>query len=289
MKVVPDDSTRLIALKRGEVDFAYSVRGELAAEVKRSKDLKRELAPDGATCWMCSPEQWDPKSPWSNPKVRRAASLAIDYKAINEALNLGYSRITSNIVPRHLPFHTKTPTPVLDSKQAMALLAEAGPFGGFDAGFYWVDSSWTNLGEAAINYLAAVDIRLKMRPLERVAFNKGFEEKRCKKGVIQAGSAAFGNAATRIALWALADGLYAYGAYPEIDALFAGQSRELDVEKRGAIPRDIQVFMQAKDMFVPLSQLGFPCASGPCVADSTCGRIPGFVSIGPFEDIALNG
>lgn len=171
----------------------------------------------------------------------------------------------------------------------MALLAEAGPFGGFDAGFYWVDSSWANLGEAAINYPAAVGIRLKMRPLERVAFNKGFEEKRYKKGVIQAGSAAFGNAATRIPLWVLADGPDAYGAYPEIDALFAGQSRELDVEKRGAIPRDIQLFMQAKDMFVPLSQLGFPCASGPRVADSTCGRIPGFVSIGPFDDIALHG
>ena len=32
MKVIPDESTRLAALKRGEVDIAYSIRGELAEE-----------------------------------------------------------------------------------------------------------------------------------------------------------------------------------------------------------------------------------------------------------------
>lgn len=289
MKVVPDESTRVIALKRGELDFVYSVRGELAAEVKRSAGLKLELAQDGATYWLYFPEQWDPKSPWSNPKVRRAAALALDYKTINEALNLGYSRITSSIIPQHLAFHWKSPPPVYDPKQAMALLAEAGYPGGFDAGFFWVDSSWANLGEAAVNNLAAVGIKLQMRPIERVAFNKGFEEKRYRKGVIQTGSAALGNAATRIALWALSDSPYAYGGYPEIDALYQQQQNEIDVEKRTALLHDIQKFLHAKDMFVPLWQLGFLCASGPRVADSSFGKVPGFVYIAPFEDVALTG
>jgi peptide/nickel transport system substrate-binding protein len=33
MKVIPDESTRLAALTRGEIDIAYSIRGELAAEL----------------------------------------------------------------------------------------------------------------------------------------------------------------------------------------------------------------------------------------------------------------
>ncbi len=287
MKVIPDESTRLIALKRGEVDFAYSIRGELAAEVKRTPDLKLQVAQDGATYWMYFPEQWDPKSPWSNPKVRRAAALALDYESINAALNLGYSRITSNIIPQHLPFYWKSPPPVHDPKQAMSLLAEVGLPGGFDSGFYWCDSAYANLGEAAVNNLGAVGIRLQLRPLERVAYNKGFEEKRFKKGIIQAASAALGNASTRIALSALTDSPYAYGGYPEIDALFARQLHEVDVEKRGAMLREIQQIMHAKDMFVPLWQLGFLCAAGPRVAESGFGRIPGFVYQAPFEDLAL--
>ena len=33
LKVIPDESTRLAALKRGEIDIAYSIRGELAGEL----------------------------------------------------------------------------------------------------------------------------------------------------------------------------------------------------------------------------------------------------------------
>jgi len=44
------------------------------------------------TFWLYFPEQWDPKSPWHDQRVREAARLAIDYKSINEALTLGYAR-----------------------------------------------------------------------------------------------------------------------------------------------------------------------------------------------------
>src|SRR6516165_6242427 len=38
-RVIPDEATRLAALKRGEVDIAYSIRGELAEELQRTKGL----------------------------------------------------------------------------------------------------------------------------------------------------------------------------------------------------------------------------------------------------------
>ena len=38
-KVIPDEATRLAALKRGEVDIAYSIRGELAEELQRTPGL----------------------------------------------------------------------------------------------------------------------------------------------------------------------------------------------------------------------------------------------------------
>src|SRR6516162_10167510 len=38
-KVIPEETTRLAALKRGEVDIAYSIRGELAEELQRTPGL----------------------------------------------------------------------------------------------------------------------------------------------------------------------------------------------------------------------------------------------------------
>src|SRR4029077_16389093 len=39
MRSVPDETTRLAALKRGEIDIAYSIRGELAQELKTTPGL----------------------------------------------------------------------------------------------------------------------------------------------------------------------------------------------------------------------------------------------------------
>jgi peptide/nickel transport system substrate-binding protein len=54
-------------------------------------------------------------------------------------------------------------------------MAEAGHASGFDAGLYYVyvDGSYANVAEIAINNLAAVGIRLKLQPVERAAFFAG--------------------------------------------------------------------------------------------------------------------
>src|SRR2546427_4548803 len=64
-KTVTEDSTRLAMLKRGEVDVAYSLRGPLAEEVKRTPELKLVPTVVPGTQWLdFGALQWDPKSPW---------------------------------------------------------------------------------------------------------------------------------------------------------------------------------------------------------------------------------
>src|SRR5437764_10799995 len=50
-RVIPDEATRLAALKRGEVDIAYSIRGELAEDLRNTPglSLKPALVP-GVFC-----------------------------------------------------------------------------------------------------------------------------------------------------------------------------------------------------------------------------------------------
>src|SRR5678810_346127 len=51
-KAVPDAVTRLAMLKRGEVDIAYAVNGELGEEVRRTAGLTLRPTPFVATHWL---------------------------------------------------------------------------------------------------------------------------------------------------------------------------------------------------------------------------------------------
>jgi peptide/nickel transport system substrate-binding protein len=283
---IPDEATRLAALKRGEADIIYSIRGELAEELERTKALKPTWPP--APFWLYFADQWDPKSPWHDQRVRLAASLAIDHETINQALTLGYSKITGSIIPSSFEFYWQPPSPKYDPVKARRLLAEAGYPNGFDAGEYYCDASYSNLAEAVVNNLKEVGIQATLRPLERAAFFKGYAEKSFKS-LIQGGSGAFGNAATRIEAFVAKGGVYSYGSYPDIDALFAQQAAELDHARREATLHKIQQLMHERTIYAHLWQLGFLHGVGPRVKESGLGLIAGFAYSGPYEDLALAG
>src|ERR1700716_261417 len=189
-KVIPDESTRLAALRRGEIDIAYSVRGELAEQLRTIPGLTLNPAVVQGTFCLYFPDQWDEKSPWHDGRVRQAAGLAIDCQGTNEALTPGYSEVTGNaIVPKGYDFYWQPPAPLYDPGKAEQLPAAAGFPKGFDAGDYYCDSSYANIGEAVVNNLLAVGIRSRLRPVERAAFIKEYSEKEYRK-IIQAGPGA---------------------------------------------------------------------------------------------------
>ncbi|HXT82087.1 MAG TPA: ABC transporter substrate-binding protein, partial [Acetobacteraceae bacterium] len=286
LRVIPDESTRLAALKRGEIDIAYSIRSELAEDLQRTPGLVLKPTVGSAPYWLYFPEQWDPKSPWHDQRVRLAASLAIDRESINQALTLGHSHLTGSVFPENFEFYWPPPKPVYDPEKAKQLLAEAGHPNGFDAGFYTCDSSYANIGEAVLNNLVAVGIRAKLRPLERAGFFKGYADKKFKN-IIQGASGAFGNLATRLETFAVKDGTYAYGHYDDLDALFAQQAAELDYQKRKEILQKMQEIVHERAMYAPIWQLAFISGVGPRVGESGFGRIAGFVYTAPYEDITL--
>jgi peptide/nickel transport system substrate-binding protein len=286
LRVIPDEATRLVALKRGEVDIAYSIRGELAQEIQATPGLTLKPTVGSAPYWMYFPDQWNPKSPWADPRVRLAAKYAVDYDTINKALTLGFSHITGSVMPENFQFYKEMPKPVYDPAKARQLLAEAGYPNGFDAGFYTCDAAYANLAEAVINSLADVGIRAKLRPLERAAFFKGYSEKRFKD-IVQGASGAFGNVATRMEAFVVKGGTYAYGSYPDIDELFPLQAREMDVEKRKALLWTMQDRLNEHVAYVGIWQLAFISAVGPRVAQSGIGLIKGYVFTAPYEDMTL--
>jgi peptide/nickel transport system substrate-binding protein len=287
-KVIPDETTRLAALKRGEVDIVYAMNGELAKEVRATPGLTLKPVYPPGPFWLYFPEQWDPNSPWHDERVRRAANLAIDRKTINDALTLGFSKLTNSIIPDMFDFSWKAPEPVFDRAKAKELLAQAGHPNGFDAGEYYCDSSWANLGETVVDNLRAAGIRARLRPLERAAFFEAYGNKKLKN-IIQGASGAFGNAATRLAAFVVKGGAYVYGSYPELDELFKKQAIEIDPKRRETILHKMQQIVHEKAIYAPIWQLAFMNAHGPRVGESGFGLIPAFAYTGPYEDITIKG
>src|SRR5438105_3477047 len=148
IKSVPDRTTRLAMLKTGEADIAYVMIGLEAITIKTDPKLRLATVIPPATWWMEYTEQWNPKSPWSDRRVRLAANLAVDKQGLNEAERLGFSRLTGSIIPANMESALRLEPYPYDPRQAKRLLAEAGYPNGFDAGDLTPMPPFTTMGEA---------------------------------------------------------------------------------------------------------------------------------------------
>jgi peptide/nickel transport system substrate-binding protein len=219
--------------------------------------------------------------------VRLAVNYALDRQAINEAACLGYCPPAGVIVPRLLDYALQTEPLPYNPQKAKQLLAEAGYANGFDAGELVPIPPFFEVGEAVVNYLNAVGIRVKMRTMERAAFYSAWKEKKLR-GIFVAAAGISGNAATRVESFMYSKGTHAYGGYPDLDALFEQQTRERDPVKRQEILYRIQEMTIERVMFAPIYDLRGLTGIGARVAEHTINSIP--LHPGPaYENIRLKG
>ncbi len=285
MKSVPEGTTRVAMLKKGEADIAYALDGEDAENVRRDPRLQLVPSKHASIYWIEFTEQWDPKSPWADKRVRLAANYALDRKAINEVACLGYCPPAGVIVPRVMEFALQaTPLPY-DPQKAKQLLAEAGYPRGLDAGEFVPTPPFVTVGEAALNFLSAVGIRAKMRTMERATFLASWREKKLR-GLFLAAVGNSGNAASRVEAFMYSKGTYAYGGYPDLDDLFQQQARERNVARREALLHQIQQLTIDRAMFAPIMDYRTLRGVGPRVAEHALDT-QHLVPFSAYEEIRL--
>ena len=196
---VPESTTRLAMLKRGEADIAYLLEGQLAESIKDDSQLKLGFSGGIGTHHLDFFDMWDPKSPWHDVRVRKAASLAIDRKGLSEAETLGASKPTGNVVLKSMEYAVPIEPDPYDPAQAKKLLAEAGYPNGFDAGDLYALPPYFATGEAIAGYLGAIGIRTRLRTMERAAYFTALQSKKLKGVCFCGAGATYGNASTRMA------------------------------------------------------------------------------------------
>ena len=285
VKGIPEGATRLAMLKKGEADLVSAMQGPLAEEVQRAPRLTLVDTRHPSMFWIEFADQWDPKSVWADKRVRLAVNYALDRQTINEAACLGFCPPAGVIVPRLLDYALPAEPFPYNPQKAKQLLAEAGYPNGFDAGEFVPIPPFSEVGEAVVNYLNAIGIRVKMRTMERAAFYTAWKEKKLR-GIFMPGAGISGNAATRVEAFIYSKGTYAYGGYPDIDALFEQQARERNPAKREEILHYIQQLTIERVMFAPIYDLRGLAGVGPRIAEHTINSIP----LHPFaalEDIRL--
>jgi peptide/nickel transport system substrate-binding protein len=285
-KVVPESTTRMAMLKRGEVDIAYLLDVPQATDLKRDPALKLAFSGGIGIFFLDFLDQWDAKSPWADRRVRLAASHALDRQALSESETLGASKPAGNFVPKSFEFALALEPHPYNPARAKQLLAEAGYPNGFDAGELHQLPPYFSLGEAIVGYLGAVGIRLKMRPMERAAYLAAVASKKLK-GVCVCSSALYGNAASRMSEVYPSDGALAYGGYPELDALYRQQAREPDRRKREALLHQIQQMVYERVRIAPIYEYIWPSGIGPRIAEPALMLINPYPWSAPLEEVRL--
>jgi ABC-type transport system substrate-binding protein len=282
---VPEATARAVMLKSGEADISYVLDGPDAEDIQRDPRMQVVASKHASIFWIEFAEQWDPKSPWHDQRLRLAVNHALDRQRINEAACLGFCPPAGVIVPRVMDFALQVEPPAYDPRKARQLLAEAGYPNGLDAGEFVGIPGFPTVAEAAVNYLNAVGIRVRLRPMERAAFYAAWREKKLR-GLFLTAVGNAGNAASRVQEFIQSKGSYVYGGYPDIDDLFQQQSRERDPRKREALLHRIQRLTIERVMFAPVMDLRALMGVGPRVAEHTITS----VAMSPFpsyEDLKL--
>jgi peptide/nickel transport system substrate-binding protein len=286
MRSIPDESTRAAAVKTGEVDLAYLFGGAIAQDLQRTPGIRVVAPLLYGVYWLDFLDQWNPKSPWHDGRVRQAASLAIDRNAINQAEMLGLGKAAGAFVPPEFDFALKMEPAAYDPKRAKQMLVEAGFPNGFDAGDLTPLPPYTSLGEAVGGYLQAIGIRTQVRTMERATFLSNWREKKVH-GLLIGATGAAGNAAARLEPFFTKSGIYAYGTRPEIDDLFQRQAKETDRNKREAVLHQIQKIVADQVLAAPIFQQAFLWGVGARVEQPAAGLIQGYPYVGPAEDLKL--
>jgi peptide/nickel transport system substrate-binding protein len=280
---VTEPATRLSMVKRGEVDIATLMGDVYYGQVKKDPNLRLLVPASPSNRFAYITAQWDPKSPWSDARVRKVASLAVDRKTLADVHMPGCVPI-GTLALEGDPLGVHFPPDPYNPEEAKRLLAEAGYPKGFDGGkLYPSNGGYLPYGEQVATYWKAVGINVEIVVLDRLAWQAMLDGGKMKGGAYIGPSTAPTIGGRLSYLFSAGN----YGNYPDIQALWDQYRQEVSPKVRKDLIGRVQKSIHDRTMFIPLTSANSPAAVGPRVKGNPYKVQPLIWFTAPFEDIEL--
>jgi peptide/nickel transport system substrate-binding protein len=167
IKVIPDNSARYLALKTGEIMGMEGANPDDAKAAKNEPNLQVLLRPALNAGWL---DFMVSSKPFDDVRVRKAVAMAIDKKAIVQAI-YGENGVVANQLrpPSAWGRNNELQDYPYDPEGAKALLAEAGYPDGFETDFWYMSNPRPyypdpkGVAEAVAADLAKIGVRCNLK------------------------------------------------------------------------------------------------------------------------------
>ncbi|MCL1976350.1 MAG: ABC transporter substrate-binding protein [Firmicutes bacterium] len=137
IKTIPDSSTQVMMLQKGDIDIAINVDAEQAKTLANIPEISVKDAQSLTMSFLLMNRDPAVGGPVANPKVQKAIRLALDYVGIQTIAGPG---MTTPLAPFPVGLYGSLPARDISNYQdieaAKALMAEAGYANGFTTDFY---------------------------------------------------------------------------------------------------------------------------------------------------------
>ncbi|MFT8243862.1 ABC transporter substrate-binding protein [Roseomonas sp. BN140053] len=247
-EIVPDDATRLLKLRAGELDGTEFVPYARVRELQNDPQLRMELWPSTRVRYLtfnCRPEYRGAKNPLGDARVRRALNHAVNKDAVIAITTQGLGKPMQSFMSTTTPlFQSFAPLYPFDAARARALLAEAGYPQGFELSCMSLSGNQDDSNDlvAVQQMWAALGVRLRIEQVDSATRTARYRAKD-----FQMRTAAWTNdisdpsqITSYFAYSPNIDCLYSGFKDERIDSLYEASGRETDVAKRGEMYREIQ-------------------------------------------------
>ena len=171
--IIPDDATRVLKLRAGELDAAEFVPYSRVTELKADPKLDMELFPAAQMNYFAfnaRPTLKDgTKNPLNDVKVRQALNYATDKEALIQVVTYGTGTLARSYMPMSTPLaYGPKPLYPYDIAKAKALLQEAGYGSGLDITCMVLAGSQDDAAKVATlqQLWGQIGVRLKVEQLE---------------------------------------------------------------------------------------------------------------------------